>query len=180
MSNGMASIQNQASWNAASWEGKVQGPPKQPSWSGTLAKSGETLCRLVCWDGANIQAWNAAAVQEPQGWPDVLDVRLRVDLNIAIKLEGECSLLYLSAGDTSADREGLVKFIRYLTERRRAGVVQLKDGGGDRSRDRTLYLIPPTDLVAQSLGISSVPKDSLIVLVVPYSGKTKRQNLWQA
>lgn len=152
---------------------KAQSPPRQPSWSGSLAKSGETLCKLVCWDQPNSHKWGTAS-QEPKEWPNVLDVRLRVDLNIALKPEGERSLLHLSAGNDIADREGLMGFIQYLTDRTRAGVVQLKGSSGDRSGDRTLYLIPPTESAAKALGVEVGARDSLIVLAVPYSGRARR------
>lgn len=161
------------------WDGQlrmVQSPPRQPSWSGSLAKSGETLCKLVCWDQPNMHRWGAAS-QEPKEWPNVLDVRLRVDLNIALKPEGERSLLHLSAGNDTSDREGLMRFIQYLTDRTRAGVVQLKGSSGDRSGDRTLYLIPPTESAAKALGVEVGARDSLIVLAVPYTGRARRQHV---
>ncbi|GMH32478.1 hypothetical protein BSKO_00312 [Bryopsis sp. KO-2023] len=146
---------------------------RRPYWSGNLAKSGVTMCRLVCWQNSE-NCVAGLSGREPLEWPDVLDVRLRVDINTALKpVHGtqDRVLLRLSAGNSSNDHSKLKEFIKYLTDRTRAGVVHLRGSSSGGKGDRTMFLIPPTESAAKSLGIEVMSNDSLIVLVVPGRGR---------
>lgn len=152
---------------------RVSNSPRRLRWSGILAKSGDSLCKLVCRESPDLLRWGGAA-QEPREWPDVLDVRLRVDLHTALKsadTPGDRSLLYLSAADNPSDLEGLNGFIQYLMDKSRAGVVQLR-GDGSNGSARVLYLIPPTRAVVKALDIDIGFDSTLIVLVIPDVSQT--------
>lgn len=59
-------------------------------------------------------------------------------------------------------------FIDYLVQRKRAGVVNLPEGGGGK---RTLYLVPPVPQALEQLQLRAVPGDVLYALVVLSSGR---------
>lgn len=66
---------------------------------------------------------------------------------------------------TAGDEVPLAGFMAYLLSKSRAGVIKLP-ASGDRG-PRTLYLVPPSEVVCRSLGVVWEPRDLVVAVEVP-------------
>jgi hypothetical protein len=76
---------------------------------------------------------------------------------------------HLVAAPGEEHRRAFVKFLQYLGNRSRAGVVKLGATSGGEAR--TMYLVPPSTTVCETLGVPWDPHDCMLALVVPASMK---------
>eukprot|EP00873_Tetraselmis_striata_P021088 jgi/Tetstr1/441352/TSEL_029603.t1 len=135
------------------------------AWTGQLAKSGAPLCAVQC-----------AGVRGSGRWPACLDVVLRADLSYVVNhIYKTCplperSVQHLVAAAGEEHRRAFVKFLQYLGDRTRAGVVKLPPGEG-QAEARTMYLVPPSTGVCESLEVAWEPRECMLALVVPASVK---------
>eukprot|EP00899_Mesostigma_viride_P026941 jgi/Mesvir1/7431/Mv19212-RA.1 len=160
-------------------------PLLQGQWSGRLCKSGVPLCMINGQlDGActvNGQLVATRPPLEPVGWPSVLDVIMRADLTHVLTnvFKGtpaqQRSLLRLTAEEGESNHTQFIKFIEYLVQRQRAGVVKLPPVPGalapaaPSKSGRMLYLLPPSRSVCSAVGTTCGMKDSILALIVPQS-----------
>ena len=113
-----------------------------PAWSGRLSKSGVAVCEVVCYDSVD--------ANQSVDFPASLDVAMRADMSYVLdilcsRLDDQKDIRRLEPGPLESDRCAFVRFMQYLGDRRRAGVVNL-DG-------LTVYLIPPSSLVCEALAV---------------------------
>jgi hypothetical protein len=111
---------------------------------------------------------------EPFQWPSALEVNQRLHVAEAVAKYRQCasesrSLLRVVPGPGAEAAAGFQKFVNYLVERQRAGLVRLPPVG---ARARSLYLLVPDDEALQEmrLGAAALGPDpgalQLVVLLV--------------
>lgn len=81
----------------------------------------------------------------------------------------------VTAGQGEDDRRAFLKFLQYLGDRSRAGVVKLPPltavPVGGQGGPRTMYLIPPSSTICETLQVAWEPRECMLALVVPASLK---------
>ena len=112
--------------------------------------------------------------REPFDWPTTLDVLMRAELTHVLSHVFKSTptqhraIRWLHAKGGPDNTKAFVKFIDYLGQRLRAGVVKLTKGQSEKGRAaRTLYLIPPSTSVCAAMGIERDPhtRECLLALV---------------
>ena len=138
---------------------QVAHPPlaTPPSWQGQLAKSGLLKCKAEC-----LSVGSADGVLS---WPAVLDVRARVVVTHALELPKQHApqhLVIRCIVPTSEPKNELDfhEFCQYLTEKQRAGVVNL----GSKSSKHDLFLVPGASGVYQQLHVQDPNRECLIAI----------------
>jgi len=172
------------------------GRPQPPSWKGTLAKSRQPQCEVVCvgpdltrpaaenvGGSSMLSSWAPA---EPQGWPATLDVAQRMDVNYVCStlfnqtpFENKTVLRIMAApgGPQQGGEQGrLAAFSEYLWSKQRAGVVVLPAVAGVHKEmtvpERNLFLIPMCQETCDQLGVACAldpGEPCMLALVVPKS-----------
>ena len=111
----------------------------------------------------------AGAGAEPRAWPSVLNVQQRLALEyLDMQLPPRSPhrppvrRLTLSSGAAPHQRKAFLDFLQSMSNRRRMGVVHLRDDGAPR---RTLYLVPASASVVERLQVCAVVGLAAAVLV---------------
>ena len=126
-----------------------------PLWHGQLAKSKVVKCRVQVL---------GRQTDEPLGWPRILDVRNRVDMNRALEHAPE-DLVYVTAspgGSESGNQVHFQEFCQDLLKRQRAGVVMLEAALGLPRQE--LYLVPGCPQVFQQLQVAGPQQECLVAV----------------
>lgn len=131
-------------------------------------------CRAVCNDGPSSDApAGSLAASEPSVWPPMLEVRARIPTTALMtqKLpalgEGERAVRRLTADGGAEDRHAFVRFMQYLGDKQRSGVVEL--GIGAAGFARTMYLVPPTRSICDDLKVTWHPQEILLAVIVRHT-----------
>lgn len=129
----------------------------QRAWQGHLAKSGLLKCKAEC--------FSVSPADSALQWPAVLDVRARVVVTHALDLPKQHAPQHLVIRCIVSTREPKNEqdfhvFCQYLTEKQRAGVVNL----GSRSSKHDLFLVPGASEVYQQLHIQNPNKECLVAI----------------
>lgn len=128
-----------------------------PAWQGQLAKSGLLKCKAECLSGGSADG--------ALPWPAVLDVRARVVVTHALELPKQHAPHHLvircivSTNESKNDLD-FHEFCQYLTEKQRAGVVNL----GSKSSKHDLFLVPGAAGVYQQLHMQDPKRECLIAI----------------
>eukprot|EP00898_Chlorokybus_atmophyticus_P008240 jgi/Chlat1/8417/Chrsp80S07842 len=143
-------------------------PDVGTKWQGSLSKSGVHLCKVT----AVLEQANGCepSFTSSEGWPQALDVLMRADLQHVLTTilrsapPGEKCLWRLVSDAGTDNHKQFVKFMEYLAQRGRAGVVKLEVNGATR----TMYLMPAASGTCFALDVAREPRESLLALIVPY------------
>ena len=145
--------------NASGISPQVAHPPlaTPPSWQGQLAKSGLLKCKAEC-----LSAGSAGGALP---WPAVLDVRARVVVTHALELPQQHAPQHLVIRCIVSKNEpknelDFHEFCQYLTEKQRAGVVNL----GSKSSKHDLFLVPGASGVYQQLHVQDPKRECLVAI----------------
>lgn len=128
-----------------------------PAWQGQLAKSGLLKCKAEC--------LSSDTSDGPLSWPAVLDVRARVVVNHALELPKQHAPQHLvircivSTSEPKNEQE-FHEFCQYLTEKQRAGVVNL----GSKASKHDLFLVPGASGVYQQLHMQDPKRECLVAI----------------
>ena len=134
-------------------------PSLQVAWRGHLAKTGVPKCRAEC-----LSAGPADALLP---WPKLLDVRARVVVARALEQskahapQNVVIRCIVSTDDTGNSLQ-FHDFCEYLTEKQRAGVVNLKFN----SNKHTMFLIPGCQDVYQQLHVHDPGQECLVAVIL--------------
>ena len=128
-----------------------------PAWQGQLAKSGLLKCKAEC--------LCLGAADGVLQWPAVLDVRARVVVTHALDLPKQHAphrlvIRCIVSTNEPKNEQDFHVFCQYLTEKQRAGVVNL----GSRSSKHDLFLVPGASDVYQQLHIQDPNKECLVAI----------------
>ena len=128
-----------------------------PAWQGRLAKSGLLKCKAEC--------LSLGSADGALPWPAVLDVRARVVVTHALELPKQHApqhLVIRCIVSTNEPKNELDfhEFCQYLTEKQRAGVVNL----GSKSSKHDLFLVPGAAGVYQQLHIQDPKRECLVAI----------------
>ncbi|KAL3143978.1 hypothetical protein ABBQ32_003788 [Trebouxia sp. C0010 RCD-2024] len=133
------------------------GPATPPAWQGHLAKSGLLKCKAEC--------VSLSPADSALQWPVVLDVRARVVVSHALDLPKQHAphqlvIRCIVPPNDPKNEQDFHVFCQYLTEKQRAGVVNL----GSRSSKHDLFLVPGGSEVYQQLRIQDPNKECLVAI----------------
>lgn len=128
-----------------------------PAWQGQLAKSGLLKCKAEC--------LSTGSADGPLPWPAVLDVRARVVVNHALELPKQHAPQHLVircivSTNEPKNEQDFHEFCQYLTEKQRAGVVNL----GSKASKHDLFLVPGASGVYQQLHMQDPKKECLVAI----------------
>lgn len=143
-------------------------------WSGRVGRPSTLPCQAACADGPTPDApAGSLAATEPHEWPKLLEVRARIPTTalMAQKLpalgEAERAVRRLTADGGPEDRHAFVRFMQYLGDKQRSGVVELGIGAG--GFPRTMYLVPPSRSICDDLRVTWQPQEILLAVIVRHS-----------
>ncbi|KAL5998021.1 hypothetical protein ACLOJK_008955 [Asimina triloba] len=129
-------------------------PLKDHCWRGIIAKGGSPVCNARCVPiGKGIDSQ----------LPEVVNCSARTGLDMLAKHYADASgfdiVFFLP--DSEEDFASYTEFLRYLGAKNRAGVAKLDDG-------TTLFLVPPSEFLANVLNVSGPERLYGVVLKMPH------------
>lgn len=132
-------------------------PVKSAVWQGQLAKSGLLKCKAEC--------ISVGLADHPLPFPAVLDVRARVVVSHALDLPTQHApqrvvVRCIVPTKDPKNAEEFHVFCQYLTEKHRAGVVNL----GSRAIKHDLFLVPGAPEVYQQLHMQDPCQECLVAI----------------
>ncbi|KAK3263567.1 hypothetical protein CYMTET_27635, partial [Cymbomonas tetramitiformis] len=102
-------------------------------------------------------------------WPATLDVLMRAELSHVLShvyksaSQDKRTIRRIVPSGGAENHKAFMKFIEYLGQRSRAGVVKIGENG--QKHTKTIYLIPPSASVCAALGVDRDLRECIIALI---------------